>query len=60
MPSLESANEDRPVFLIYDSACEDMEGWLKQGIGKLTFRNYCDQALLLKLLPCSIQRTQLS
>ena len=30
MLSLESANQDCPVFLIYDSACEDMESWLKQ------------------------------
>ena len=28
--TLEYANEDCPVFLIHDFACEDMEGWLKQ------------------------------
>jgi hypothetical protein len=28
--SLESANEDCPVFLIHDFACEDIEGWLEQ------------------------------
>ena len=26
----ESANEDCPVFLIHDFACEDIEGWLEQ------------------------------
>ena len=28
--SLQSANEDCPVFLIHDFACEDIEAWLEQ------------------------------
>ena len=31
--TLEFANEDCPVFLIHDSAYEDMEGWLEQCYG---------------------------
>jgi len=28
--TLEEVNEDLPAFLIHDSACEDIEDWLKQ------------------------------
>jgi hypothetical protein len=27
--TLKEVNEDQPVFLIHDYACEDMEGWLE-------------------------------
>ncbi len=30
LTSLEFANADCPCFLIHDSACEDIEGWLEQ------------------------------